>query len=52
MGLERSVTAKGRKWETGTEAWSWNGLSRPKGVVGRLGQQHGLGRVYHGLRTM
>ena len=36
MVLERSITAKGRCRETGTEAWSWNGLSRPKDGVGDL----------------
>ena len=35
--------------ETRTETWSWNGLSRPRDIVGRLGQKHGLGTVYHGL---
>ena len=45
--LERSSTAMGRCRETGTEAWSWNGLSRSMGGVGRLGQTHGLGTIYH-----
>ena len=52
MVLQGSITAKGRCRETGTEAWTWNGLSRPKDDAGRLGQEHGLGGVYHGLWTV
>ena len=50
--LERLVTVYGRCRETGTAASSWNGLSRSRDSVGILGQKHGLGTVYHGLRTM
>ena len=34
MVLEESITACGRCKETGTEAWSWNGLSRLQEGVG------------------
>ena len=49
MDLELSITAYGRCMETGTEAWSWKGLSRPLDGVGRQRQKHGLGTVCNGL---
>ena len=49
MVLEGFITAYVRCRETGTEAWSWKGLSRPLDGVGRQGQKHGLGTVCHGL---
>ena len=52
MVLQESITAKGRCRETGTEAWSWNSLSRPNDGVGRLGQKHGVETVYHGQGTV
>ena len=49
MVLELSITDDGRCNETGREAWSWNDLSRPRDDIGRLGQKHGLGMVYHSV---
>ena len=52
MDLEGSITAYWRCGETGTEAWSWQGLARPLDGVVRLGQKNGLEMVYHGLWTI
>ena len=49
------MTAKGRCRETGIEAWSWTGLSRPKDGVGDLAGSmvlEGLSRPVDGVKRL